>query len=364
MNRPGVLSHIGIACLAGTALLLSLASIANASGDDASGPRGNGLDLVITKDDGMTSVQPGDTVTYTIVVTNNGPQQAFGATITDAFPAELTGVTYTSVAAGGATGNTAAGAGDINDNVNMPVGSMITYTATGTLDITATGTLANTATVEAGPDFIETDPSNNAATDTDDIVLMADLSITKDDGVTSVMQGDALTYMIVVSNAGPLDVTGASVADTFPSNLTNVSFTSTADGGATGNTANGTGDISDNVDMPVGSTITYTVMATVAGDATGTIDNTATVDAPAGVTDPDLDNNTATDSDDIIIPDPEPEPEPEPQPAPCAAYKSGLNLLFSLLFHSPVCGLGCPLMMVGTFCGIIVMRRGHRRRRK
>src|SRR5205823_14990790 len=62
-------------------------------------------------------------------------------------------------------------------------------------------------------------------------------------------------------------------------------------------TASGSGDISDTVDLPAGSTITYTVNASIGSGATGSLVNTASVTAPAGVTDPDLSNNSATDTD-------------------------------------------------------------------
>ena len=39
--------------------------------------------------------------------------------------------------------------------------------------------------------------------------------------------------------------------------------------------------------MPAGSTITYTVTGTIDPTATGSLSNTATVTAPAGVTDTD-----------------------------------------------------------------------------
>src|SRR5262249_59503400 len=88
------------------------------------------IDLSITKTNGVTTVSPGDIVTYAITVTNNG-EPVTGASVDDPFPAALTGVSYTSTAAGGATGNTRSGSGDIHDTVNMPTGSTITYTATG-----------------------------------------------------------------------------------------------------------------------------------------------------------------------------------------------------------------------------------------
>ena len=49
--------------------------------------------------------------------------------------------------------------------------------------------------------------------------------------------------------------------------------------------------------MKVGAVITFTVPATVAANATGTIVNIATVNLPAGVSDPVPGNNSASDSD-------------------------------------------------------------------
>src|SRR5205085_6923293 len=182
-----------------------------------------------------------------------------------------------SVALGGATGNTLAGNGDINDTVSMPVGSSITYTATGTVAAGANGTLANTATI-APANGISSDanPADNTATDTDTIIL-PDLSITKSDGITSAAPGQSVTYTIVADNVGTLAVISAAVQDLFPANLTGVSYTSTASGGATGNTNAINSNINDTVNMPVGSSITYTVHGTIAAAATGTLSNTATI---------------------------------------------------------------------------------------
>jgi len=254
-------------------------------------------DLSITKTDGATTEIPGTSISYTIVVSNAGPSDANGVSVADTFPGTLTGVTFTSLAAGGATGNTAAGAGNISDTVNMPVGSSITYTVNATIQSSATGSLSNTATVTAPGGVTDPTPGNNSATDTDTLTPQADLSITKTDGVTSKAPGTSVTYTIVVSNSGPSDAPGTTVADTFPSDLTGVSFTSVAAGGATGNTAAGSGNISDTLSLPSGSSVTYTVNATIKSSATGSLSNTATVTAGAGVTDPTPGNNSATDTD-------------------------------------------------------------------
>ena len=56
------------------------------------------------------------------------------------------------------------------------------------------------------------------------------------------------------------------------------------------------GSIDDtSVNMPAGGTITYTVQATIASSATGTLSNAATLTPPAGVTK--TANDTANDSD-------------------------------------------------------------------
>ena len=129
---------------------------------------------------------------------------------------------------------------------------------------------------------------------------VADLSITKTDGVTSAVAGGSLTYTITAGNAGPNDVTGASVADTFPATLTCTWSCSGAGAGTC--TAGGSGDISDTVNLPVGGTVTYTAICSVSASATGTLSNTATIAAPSGTVDPTPGNNSATDTDTITTP--------------------------------------------------------------
>jgi uncharacterized repeat protein (TIGR01451 family) len=258
-----------------------------------------GADLAVTKTDNQTTAVPGEPLTYTVTVTNNGPSQVDGATVVDTFPPILTGVTFTSSTTGTASGNTASGTGDISDTVNISPGSSITYTITGVVSADASGTLTNTATVTAPTGISDPDLSNNTATDADNLTPNADLTITKSNDDDVSMPGRQTSYTIVVSNEGPSDVVGATVADTFPSSLTGVTYTSSATLGASGNTASGTGSINDTVDLASGSSITYTVQATVATNATGSITNTATVAVPTGTIDVDPSNNSASDTDSL-----------------------------------------------------------------
>jgi len=250
-------------------------------------------DLAITKTDGVTTAIPGGSTTYTITASNAGPSAATGATVADTFPAALT-CTWTCVGAGGGT-CTASGSGNINDSANLPSGGSVTYTASCSISASATGTLSNTATVTAPAGVTDPTPGNNSATDSDTLTPQANLAITKTDGVTTAVPGQSVTYTITASNAGPSNVTGATVADTFPAALTCTWTCVGASGGTC--TASGSGNINSTANLPSGGSVTYTASCAIAASATGTLSNTATVTAPGGVTDPTPGNNSATDSD-------------------------------------------------------------------
>ncbi|MCP4896580.1 MAG: DUF11 domain-containing protein [bacterium] len=249
-------------------------------------------DLAITKTDGVTSATPGQGITYTIVVSNNGPADATSVSVTDAFPAVLL-CAWTSISAGGTTGN-GSGSGDIDETLGMPSGSSVTYEATCVIASGATGTLANTATISSA--VSDPDNGNNSATD-DDTVLApeADLSITKDDGSCQVDAGSVLIYTIQVDNVGPSDAVGAQIDDTFPAELTSCEWTCQAAGGASCTAGPVSGDISDVANLPVSSMVTYTATCTVSSGASfDQMTNTATVTEPAGTVDPDGSNNSDT----------------------------------------------------------------------
>ena len=90
--------------------------------------------------------------------------------------------------------------------------------------VTQTGDFTNTATKTAANEP-DPNPANDSGSVTATANRVADLSVTKTDGVDSVVAGLTDTYTITVANAGPSAVTGASVADTFPAALTGVTWT-------------------------------------------------------------------------------------------------------------------------------------------
>lgn len=240
-------------------------------------------DLSVTTTDGQATAVPGEPVTYTIAVSNSGPDAVPVVHVLDDFPAALAGTTWTCVASPGSS-CAAAGSGDIDDFAMLAANGTATYTATGTVSTAATGSLTNTATV------MPSDPnaSNNTATDVDTLGPEADLAITKTDSADPVSPGDPLTYTLTFTNNGPSDATGVTVVDTLPAGVT---FVSSMPGAPTCTLAGSTLTCAMG-GMTAGSTVTVTVNVTVNAGASGMLVNTATVSG--NETDPDTANNTAT----------------------------------------------------------------------
>ncbi|MEM9557602.1 MAG: hypothetical protein AAGC60_25310 [Acidobacteriota bacterium] len=244
-------------------------------------------DLAITKTDGVVTAVAGETVTYTITATNNGPDDVTGATVADTFPADLT-CTWTCAASAGSS-CTAAGSGDINDTaVDLLNGGTATYTVTCDIASSATGTLSNTATVSSS--VFDSVPGNNSATDGDTVLTAsADLSITKVDSADPVNQGAAYSYTITVTNAGPSDATSVVATEALPAGVTFVS----SSGCAEDPTANPTCTLGT---IAAGGMAAYTLNVT-APNASGQVTNSVTVSSATA--DPDSGNDTATETTDV-----------------------------------------------------------------
>jgi uncharacterized repeat protein (TIGR01451 family) len=131
--------------------------------------------------------------------------------------------------------------------------------------------------------------------------VLPDLKITCTDGKVWVADGSSDTYIITVTNTGLENLNGAVVTDTFPAQVQNVTYTATAKNGATG-FANGSGNISQSLNLPPNSSVTYKATGFINGNPGTAISNTANVSVPAGITDPNTANNQATDMDAIQVP--------------------------------------------------------------
>ena len=130
----------------------------------------------------------------------------------------------------------------------------------------------------------------------------ADVTITKDDSVTAYIPGNPVTYVVTVNNIGPSNANGTVIADTFPSQITSVSWTCAATGSAVCPNATGTSSpLSETIaTFPNGGQLVYTITAQTNPAATTDLINSATATVPIGITDPTsvANVNTATDPTD------------------------------------------------------------------
>jgi uncharacterized repeat protein (TIGR01451 family) len=127
--------------------------------------------------------------------------------------------------------------------------------------------------------------------------LFSDLSITKTNNASAVVWGTSTSYTITVVNNGPNTVTNATVIDTLPPQLSGATWTCLGSGSGTC-ASGGTGNINQNVTLPVGGQVVFTLTAGVTG-GTGTsgLTNVASVTAPSGIVDPYPLNDSAADTD-------------------------------------------------------------------
>ena len=251
---------------------------------------------MVSKTDNQTSYLAGGSITYSLLIENKSPNAVVGAVLSDTKPSQIDtwGWCLTPCSPVAKIG------GNLSATINIAGNSSQTYLVLANVKNDATGNLENTAAVSVPSGYRDTNPGNNSSTDVNSLTTFsANVSITKTDNTTTYDANGSISYKIVVSNAGPDAVAGATVTDTFDSaRLTGISWTCSTTGGATCKAGTNNGDINDIVNIPVNATITYTVSATVVSSPpSGNLVNIATVTLPIGISDPNTGNNSATDTD-------------------------------------------------------------------
>jgi len=254
-------------------------------------------DLTITNSASPTSVAAGSNITYSQTVHNVGTLAATTVSFTQVTPPNTTfqsistpaGWTCGTKPAVGGTGTITCTDGSFASNATSTFTLVLQVNA-----LTPSGTnIAETDSVTAANLPTGVTPSASAT-----VVVAnansADMAITKTATPNPVTEGTPLTYTLTLTNNGPASATNVTVIDTLPSVVTYLSST-TSQGSCS--EAGGT------VTCVLGSMAnagTATVTILTIPNQSGVIVNTATVTADQ--TDPNLANNTATQSETVTAP--------------------------------------------------------------
>ncbi len=233
----------------------------------------NQPDLAVDKSADDPTPQEGDTVTFTIGVTNGGTGVANGVTIGDLLPA---GLTFVSSNASQGSYDSGTGVWTVN---TVPVSGAATLQIVATVNAgTAGSTITNTATLTAST------PVDPTAGDNSDSASLAveqpDLSVAKTTSASQVISGASVTFTIVVTNSGGGDATAVTVTDLLPAGLTYVSSNASQ-----GTYVPGTGVWTVGA-LAAGGSATLEIDADVTAAEGTTVTNTATITAstPADAT--------------------------------------------------------------------------------
>ena len=179
-------------------------------------------DLYVTKDDGVSAVNAGDIVAYTITYGNDGSQDATGVVLTETLPL---GVSFDAGNSSAGWTETSPGSGVYELIVgNLVSGQMGSVTFAVVVDdplAAGISTLVNSVSIaDDGSNGMDADPTDNQDTDTDTIDAAPDLVITKDDGGVSTVPGGTVVYTLSYSNVGSQDATSAFITEILPENTT------------------------------------------------------------------------------------------------------------------------------------------------
>lgn len=133
------------------------------------------VDIRLTKTVDDDAVEPGDTVTFTVAVRGDFFEEVMGVTISDSLSGVFSNVTITDIdLQGGATSSLLTGplAGALNDTVNLPANSTVTYTITAEVS-GPVGTVEISRARAALPSgFVDYDSLNNSGLDDETIDVL------------------------------------------------------------------------------------------------------------------------------------------------------------------------------------------------
>ncbi|NUS57397.1 MAG: DUF11 domain-containing protein [Streptomycetaceae bacterium] len=295
-------------------------------------------DVAIAKSVTPATAKLGDIVTYTITVTNNGPNDTTGVWAAD--PARQQADIVDSTASQG-TVDIDKRTWDVGD---LAAGASATLTVR--IRITYGGRIVNTVEITQSG-LPDPDLTNNRAQALLTVPI-ADLVVTKRLDPDQVPVGATAVFTVTVGNLGPDTANEVTVVDPLPDGLMLVSAVPTR-----GAYADGVWTVGD-LDPGARESIVITVRAVVPGQKKNTATGSAT-----GPQDPDPDNNTDFK---VITVGPTPSESPTgsaaPTPSASAPTQSSSARPSSAAGGGPLPVTGLSILVPGTLFGLLLIGAG------
>jgi uncharacterized repeat protein (TIGR01451 family) len=190
--------------------------------------------LSVTKQVSAANIFPGTTLTYTVTVTNLGPNVAFNAILSDVAQGLnlIAPVTSTQAAGTGTLVSLVTSTSQITATMDLAVNGVRTFVFRGLPNL-ANGFVTNTASVSPGPTATDAISINNSASVNTRISPSVNLSVFKTNGTNTLVAGSNSIYTVTFINNGPSDASGALIRDIPSVGLSNCTVLScTGTGGA------------------------------------------------------------------------------------------------------------------------------------
>ena len=156
----------------------------------------------------------GDTIIWTIVVSNNGPDTAHGIVVTDLLPDSLVWIEDNSKG----SYNPKTGIWNINQ---LAADESVTLNIE--CRVNGTGTIQNNVSVSAREH--DCNQTNNHANESIEVEKFVDVSIVKSTDNSSPNYGDLIKWTLVISNSGPDKATDVYVEEKLPKSLILLNYT-------------------------------------------------------------------------------------------------------------------------------------------
>lgn len=246
-------------------------------------------DLSVSKSVDYANVEVGDTVVFTITVTNTGNVNAENVVLNDVWPEGLT-ITGISAEAGTSFDGLTWNIGDLafGESVELQLTALAT----------SVGTATNVASIVIDDDNDENNSDDATVTVSEEGTLPTyDLKVEKEVDNNNVTIGSIVSFTITAQNLGNTTITGVQLTDTWPSGLTGAAVVTHEGISFIGNVWN----VGSLAPQEV-KTLELTAIAEGEGLQTNTVTGTLQED--------DLDDTNNSDSVDVTVFDPTQPPEP------------------------------------------------------